>query len=270
MWAILKAEAMCPKDNVSNGVTEYFSPASVNMLPVKQKQPMIDANIMMQTYHETADRVGLDSRTRAEIVDRADLLIARLLLGKVETVVKSMEQAAGEAMKSIIGLFPDELGLLENPWASFVADAQTAASSTGAKAKESDASGLVEYTAEGTTNADRLMAAKMGYKVGCLVAHKDKDDRLFKIISLNDKGTSMRMIDTITGEFADKTVLTVDYRAFLMNYSMRKDIELLENYPDKTIFGSNEFGSSVAMANCILFLEELVDANAEPKVQVRS
>ena len=61
MWAILKAEAMCPKDNVSNGVTEYFSPAAVNMLPVKQKQPMIDANIMMQTYHETADRVGLDT-----------------------------------------------------------------------------------------------------------------------------------------------------------------------------------------------------------------
>ena len=66
---------------------------------------MIDANIMMQTYHEAADRVGLDSRRRCEIVDKADLLIVRLLLGKAETVVNSMEQAAGEAMKSIIDLF---------------------------------------------------------------------------------------------------------------------------------------------------------------------
>ena len=38
VWAILKAEAMCPKEHVSNGVTEYFSPASVSMLPVKQKR----------------------------------------------------------------------------------------------------------------------------------------------------------------------------------------------------------------------------------------
>ena len=80
---------------------------------------MIKANSLMREYHEAADRVDLDSRSRAVIVDKADLQIIRLLLGKDVDTVKSMEQAAGEAMQSMIDQFP-ELALLENPWASFL------------------------------------------------------------------------------------------------------------------------------------------------------
>ena len=111
---------------------------------------MIKANSMMQLYHETAERIDLDSRNRAKIVDKTDMLIIRLLLAKeVDARLKSMEQAAGEAMQSMLDAFPAELALLENPWSTFLVGDQPL-SSSNVPTMQASGSSLVEYNIDGS------------------------------------------------------------------------------------------------------------------------
>ena len=60
IWSIVKAEAKATKEFVSGGVTNFIKPADITSLGEKRKPAMIKANKMIQTYHETADKIGLD------------------------------------------------------------------------------------------------------------------------------------------------------------------------------------------------------------------
>ena len=77
---------------------------------------MIDANAMMQQYHQIADNLRLGSHDRAKIVDRADILMVKVVFKKdVPDKVKSIEQVAGEAFKAMIDNYHDQLSLLKKP-----------------------------------------------------------------------------------------------------------------------------------------------------------
>ena len=211
---------------------------------------MIKANTMMKEYHEAADMLDLGSHDRAVIIDKADILIVRLLLGKeVPEQVKSMEQVAGETIKSMIDKFPEELALLKNPWEEFVGSGGQSSSSQHSVV----ASGLIEYGSEGqATNAYRLTCAKMGFEIGNTVVIKDEPDRLFKIIAL-DQTAKLRELNSVTGQFKDKKLLVIDYPLFLNKYVKKHEIELLKDWPSNMIIGSEPLRSSVAAAHCMLF-----------------
>ena len=213
---------------------------------------MIKASSMMQIYHETADRINLDSRNRARIVDKADMLIIRLLMGKeVDARVTSMEQAAGEAMQSMIDAFPVELGLLENPWSSFLVGDQPS-SSTNAPTMQASGSSLVEYNIDGS-NALRLSLAHHGYEVNKVVFIKEEPHRLYKIIDLQES-VKIRELSPITGDYLNKQVLVIDPQKFMMQYILKSvDVELTTDFPGNTIFGTQVLRSSVAVAHCTLF-----------------
>ena len=263
IWAILKTEASCPKECVMNGVTGFLTAGSIGLLASKEKASMIKANRMMEQLHEAADRVDIDSTMRAMIVDKADIAIVRLLLGKDVKDCKSMEQAAGQGMKSLIETFP-ELGLLDNPWASFLTDTQPAPERT----EMACGSGLVQYGAAGS-NAYRLSCAQSGYSIGALVEAKAAPDTIFKIIDMQE-AVRLREISSITGNFVDKKVLVIEYEKFLDRYSMKNKIELMAAWPGNTIVGSSKLRSSLMVAHCMIFINSLLDQHGEPEVQIRS
>ena len=81
IWSIVKAEALCHMrfgQKTRWGSCIYTQ--GIAALGTNKKPAMIKANKMMHTYHETADKVGLNGTDHARIVDRADVLMVRLLL----------------------------------------------------------------------------------------------------------------------------------------------------------------------------------------------
>ena len=180
---------------------------------------MIKASALMKAYNQIADKLDLDSRDPALIVDKADLMIVRVLFGK-DTVagqghekVESMEQVAALAFKSLADKFPDDLALVKNPWEEFLpggdhqSNTQVQSSIVG--------SGLIEYGPDGeAANAYRLTCAKMGFQIGLSVFVKKEPGKLFKIVDLANDVVRLRELDTTTGAFKEKKIVVVEYHIF--------------------------------------------------------
>ena len=262
IWAMLKTEALCPHEFVTNGVTGFIKCTEISSVASKGIASMINANNLMKQYHEIADRVNIDTRTRVKIIDKADILITQLILGKDVARVKTVEQVAGEAMQSMIATFP-ELALVENPWESNLVvdnvDSKTAAGPSS--------SGLVEHGTAGS-NAPRLACAHAGITVGQTVAILDHPDQWFKIIDMQEE-VRLRQVSSVTGQFVDKKVIVVDYGSLTARYKVMQQVQVLKGYPGNTIIGSSQLRSSVLKSHCLIFLNSLVHEHGEPKVEVR-
>ena len=273
IWSIVKTEAKAPDNHVTNGLTSYIKVGEIQSLAEKNEKAMIDANAMMKAYHEIVDNLDLGSHDRALIVDRADILMVKLIFNKdVPQKIKSIQQVAGEACKSMIDKHPDQLSLLQNPWEEFVGGDPQPGPSAGSSASQPSVagSGLIEYSTDGAaSNAYRMTVVEQGFKIGSTVHHTVNSTRLYKIIDMGDASVKLREVDTSTGQFVDKQLTVIEYGKFLNRYAMKKEIEMLEKWPFCTIVGSETFRSSVVAAHCMIFLNELVEEHKEPTVTIR-
>ena len=87
---------------------------------------------------------------------------------------------------------------------------------------------------------------------------------------MDAKAAKLRELSPITGAYKDKQVLVVAYEKFLDQYSFSTEVETLAGFPENTIIGSKQLRTSFTIANCMLFMQSLVDEHGEPRVQIRS
>jgi len=239
VWSIIKAEAKCHDDHVHNGVTNFIRTSDIASLidPKTNKNSMIKVNGMMEAYHEVADMCDLDRIDRATIVDKADILMIRLMFDKdVPDNVTKPEQIAGETIQAIINKFPEQLALLKNQWAEFIGGGIQSDNKSASEQKSVVATGLIEYGSGGSaTNAYRMTCAKMGFSVGLSVFMPKQPGRLFKIIDLDETQVRLRELDPTNGSFKGKQLSVIEYPHFLDRYSIKKEVELLKGWPANNI-----------------------------------
>ena len=148
VWGCVKTEAKAPGDCVSGSVTNYIKPNEIGALVSKKKLSMVKANSMMEEYHEIADGLDWTPESRASVIDRADILMCKLLLGKdVDPIYKSFEVIAAETIQSMIDSFP-QLKLTLNPYQATLDGLDDKADKPAEQAK-TKSTGLIEYSNSG-------------------------------------------------------------------------------------------------------------------------